>query len=215
MPRQNANPQLALRLPTWGGARPGAGRKCANGAPGAPRDAREHFTRSQPVHVSARVLDHVWNLRSERAFVVVRAALERIRRRPDFAVVHFAVEGNHLHLLVEADGPTALANGMRELCIRVARGMNRLMSRRGPVFRDRYHAHVLRTPAEVRNAVRYVLGNHASHARRRGEPVANGFVDPYSSAILRGPRLGQLALWADRATRDSRSWLLATAEGAV
>jgi hypothetical protein len=52
--------------------------------------------------------------------------------------------------------------------IRIARGLNAMMGRTGPVFEDRYHAHVLRTPAEVRNALRYVLGNYSSHAARRG-----------------------------------------------
>ena len=46
---------------------------------------------------------------------------------------------------------------------------------------------MLRTPAEARHAVAYVLGNFASHARRRGERVPDGFVDPYSSAAERGP----------------------------
>jgi REP element-mobilizing transposase RayT len=209
MPRRD--PQLSLTLPSWGGARRSAGRKPSRPEPSAPHDAREHFTRSTPVHVSLRVHDHVWNLRSERSFSIIHAALERVRRRPHFAVVHFAVQGNHIHLLVEAEGPTALANGMRALCIRIARGMNHLMARRGPVFRDRYHAHVLRTPAEVRNALRYVLGNHASHARRRGEPLADGFVDRYSSEVVRCARVGQLALWAERATEAPESWLLRTA----
>jgi hypothetical protein len=57
-----------------------------------PHDTREEFSRSQPVHVTLRVLEHVWNLRSERAFVVIRAALARARRRSDFAVVHFSVQ---------------------------------------------------------------------------------------------------------------------------
>lgn len=50
--------------------------------------------------------------------------------------------------------------------------------RRGRVLADRYHAHILRTPSEVRNAVRYVRDNHRKHARG----VAPAFVDPYTSA---------------------------------
>jgi hypothetical protein len=49
------------------------------------------------------------------------------------------------------------------------------------VLEDRYHAHVLRTPAEVRRALAYVGGNFASHARRRGEEVPDGVVDRFSS----------------------------------
>jgi hypothetical protein len=35
------------------------------------------------------------------------------------------------------------------------------------VLADRYHLHVLRSPSEVRSALRYVLLNHRKHARRR------------------------------------------------
>ena len=85
---------MTLTLPSWGGARAGAGRKRRGAEPPMPRDAREPFTRAHPVHVTLRVREHVWNLRSERSFAVVLAALERVRLRPDFAVAHFAVQGN-------------------------------------------------------------------------------------------------------------------------
>ena len=37
-----------------------------------------------------------------------------------------------------------------------ARAVNRVLERRGKVFADRYHSHVLRSPREVANAVKYV-----------------------------------------------------------
>ena len=112
---------------------------------------------------------------------VVEAALRGATARPGFRVAHFSVQGNHLHLVVEAAGAATLAAGMKALAIRFAKGMNRLMGTQGPVLQDRYHLHVLRTPAEVRRAVAYVTGNAASHARRRGEPVAEGFRDRFAS----------------------------------
>jgi hypothetical protein len=98
---------------------------------------------------------------------------------------------------------------MRALSIRLARGLNRMMGRTGPVLEDRYHAHVLRTPAEVRNALRYVLGNFESHGERRGEPRSTkGWVDPYSSLAERQPREPQGRLFTEPATMDARGWLL-------
>ena len=111
--------------------------------------------------------------------------------------------------IVEADGAGSLASGMRGLSIRLARGLNRMMGRKGPVLEDRYHAHVLRTPAEVRNALRYVLGNFESHAERRGEPRSTkGWVDPYSSAAARAPREAQRSLFLEPATSGAEGWLL-------
>jgi hypothetical protein len=73
---------------------------------------------------------------------------------------------------------------------------------------DRYHAHVLRTPVEVRNAIRYVLGNFASHAARRGERAPAGWVDPFSSAAGNAPREAQGSLFVEPAVVEARTWLL-------
>jgi hypothetical protein len=68
--------------------------------------------------------------------------------------------------------------------------------------------HVLRTPAEVRNALRYVRGNYASHAARRGERVPATWTDPYTSVDAREPRSAQRAFWCEPATRPAETWLL-------
>jgi REP element-mobilizing transposase RayT len=204
--------QQALELRTWGGKRRGAGRPSRRDGDALPHGARERVGRSQPVHVTLRMADYVWNLRSERSYAVIHVALEAARRRPDARVVHFSIQGNHVHLILEADGTRALANTVRALSIRLARGLNRMMGRSGPVFADRYHAHVLRTPAEVRNALRYVVGNFASHAARRGEPTRGGFVDPFSSAVVKVPREAQGVLFAEPVTCAAETWLLRRAE---
>ncbi len=209
MAPKNTSAQQTLDLRTWGGRRRGAGRKPAGERARAPHVARPVVRPYQPVHVSLRMAEHVWNLRSQRSFRVIDAAIRRAQRRPGFRVVHFTVLGNHLHLVVEADGTRTFALRVRGLEVRLARGLNRMMGRTGPVFADRYHAHVLRTPAEARNAVRYVLGNFESHAARRGEPTSTkGWVDPFSSAAGRAPREEQLTLFDVPATAPARTWLL-------
>ena len=83
--------------------------------------------------------------------------------------------GNHIHLLVEASDRIRLARGMQGLGVRVAVRMNRMMgNRRGRVVGDRYHARILRTPSEARNARRYLLGNAHKHFAVAGP-------DPYAS----------------------------------
>lgn len=213
MPSSPRALQQPLPLRFRGGKRRGAGRKPAGARARASHAAREAFGPREPVHVSVRVREHVWNLRSQRSYRILDAAI-RAARSELFRVVHFSVQGNHLHLIVEANGPGALASGMRSVSIRIARGLNRMMGRRGPVLADRYDAHVLRTPAEVRNAVRYVLGNFESHAARRGERTSKkGWVDPFSSAASKPPRDVQLALFTQPATSGARGWLLRNAAG--
>jgi hypothetical protein len=99
-------------------------------------------------------------------------------------VVHFSIQPNHLHLIVEASSKTALARGMQGLASVLARRVNREIHRRGALFGDRYHAHALASPSEVRHAVVYVLKNYEKHADPipdlGTEPVDG--VDPCSSA---------------------------------
>ncbi|MCA1828240.1 MAG: hypothetical protein ABR567_22120, partial [Myxococcales bacterium] len=81
-------------------------------------------------------------------------------------VVHYSVQGNHLHLIVEAADRVSLRRGMQGLMVRIARAVNRAAApRKGGVFADHYFARELRTPAEVRRAVRNVLDNRMLHAQ--------------------------------------------------
>jgi len=86
--------------------------------------------------------------------------------RPGFRLVHYSLQGNHAHLIVEADDPGSLGRGMKAIGARLARAVNRIARRTGRVLADRYHMRLLSTPKEVRNALRYVLLNARRHAAR-------------------------------------------------
>ncbi|MBL8857777.1 MAG: transposase [Planctomycetes bacterium] len=129
-----------------------------------------------PVHITLRLAEKLPSLRSRVNHRVVLDGL-LASSKPGFRVVHYAALTNHIHLICEASGTSALSRGMQGLCIRLARRLNRSWGRTGTVFDDHYHVHSLRTPTEVRNALRYVLNN----ARRHGLALQSE-VDPCSSA---------------------------------
>jgi Transposase IS200 like len=149
-----------------------------------------------------RTLSGVASLRSPRAFAAVRGALAAASR-DEFRVVHFSVQSDHLHLIVEAHDKEVLSRGLIGLAIRVARAVNRALGRSGPVWGDRYHARALSSPREVRNGIRYVLFNFRKHRpadRRRLDPCSSaawfdGFREPVPRAL-------------DPPTRAPRTWLL-------
>lgn len=173
--------QQTFAFRTHGGARAGAGRPKKPGA-GLPHARRTRVTRHVPHHVTVRVRRGTWNLRSQRSFVRFRAALAVVRRRCGFRVVQFSVQRDHVHLLVEANDRRAMSNGVRALLISFARRLNGMMSTRGSRFADRYHEHRLETPTEVRNALRYVFGNHVHHLTQRGAHPGD-VLDAFSSAV--------------------------------
>jgi REP element-mobilizing transposase RayT len=204
--------QLDLKLPTWGGARANVGRKPNGEKAGVSHLRRPQLSPCHPVHTTLRMAKGCWNLRSRRALLALQGAFEGGRDRFGFRLVHYSIQGNHLHLIVEAEGKESLARGMKGLEVRVARALNRMMVRRGSVFSDRYHAHVLRTPREVAHAIRYVLGNYAHHARRRGDLVRGEFTDPFSSVGYLAADLPEEAPVATPATWLLRvGWLRAAA----
>jgi REP element-mobilizing transposase RayT len=144
-----------------------------------------------PFHVTLRMAPHVYNLRSRRSFRVIAAALRIGGDRFDVRIIEFSVQGNHIHLLVEAPDRRALARAIQGFSIRVARGLNRMMGRSGRVFDDRYHARVLRTPTEVRHAIHYVISN--------GTPPSAAPPTRPATSIRTRPRA--LAIWRCRRPR--------------
>jgi len=110
----------------------------------------------------------------------VEQALREACKRFGVRVVHYTIQGMHLHLIVEAEDARALARAMQGLCIRLAKRLNALARRHGRVLVDRYHAHALRSRREVANAVRYVLDNYRHHAR---EHLPRNFRDSLSSSL--------------------------------
>ncbi|MDE0349007.1 MAG: transposase, partial [Gammaproteobacteria bacterium] len=119
-----------------------------------------------------RVLDDVPGLRCAQFVREFRKTLRKGARRPGFRVVHYSIQDDHAHFLVEAQGRVCLANGMKSLAARFARCVNRVFDRAGRVLADRFHHVVKRTPTEVRRALAYVLLNVRKHfwQRRRREP---------------------------------------------
>jgi hypothetical protein len=109
--------------------------------------------------------------------------------RPGFRLVHYSLQGNHAHLIVEARNAELLGRGMMGIGARLARAVNRVAGRSGRVFDGRYHSRLLHTPKEVRAALRYVLLNarhHVASASRQATvtraAVAGVRLDPASSA---------------------------------
>jgi REP element-mobilizing transposase RayT len=172
-----------------GGKREGAGRKSTGKARGLPHRRRAFHEASHPVHVTMRAVPRLRSFRKEaivrEIFLILRRAAARGPRTGTFRVVHFSVQPNHLHLVVEAGSKRSLGRGLQGLASGIARRLNRVVfRRRGRLFADRYHGRALATPLEVRRVLVYVLKNAEKHPEPfadRGTIVQAG-IDPASSA---------------------------------
>jgi REP element-mobilizing transposase RayT len=163
-------------------------------------------------------------LRSQFVFPTVRGAIAEANARAEerggrCRVVHFSVQFDHIHLIVEAPSRKALSRGIAGLTISIARRVNGLVGRSGRVFADRWHGRALTSPRAVRHALVYVLANFKKHARA-GRRIA---LDVYASAPYFAdfaefggkPPLEVRACWRRFHDRGPpvvppRTWLLAT-----
>ncbi len=134
------------------------------------------------MHVTVRTVRDIGNLRTKRRFIVIKSAIRDGAERFGCRLVHFSVQKNHVHLILEPRDRRALMRAMKGLQVRIARRLNNLLGRRGTVFSDRYHTHLLRTPREARNAIAYVILNSRKHAKQAGRRMPPRWIDPYSSA---------------------------------
>jgi REP element-mobilizing transposase RayT len=200
--------QIELALGnTWGGRRSGAGRKPRRGRAGVPHRRRAVSRREPPLHITVRVHAGLPSLRGQSLLRCVLAQIRTARRR-FLRIVHFSVQSNHIHMIVEADDRKSLAHGMQGFGVRLARHLNRLLSSRGNIFEDRYHARTLKTPRDVRNVLVYVICNRKKHGA--------GFVgaDPCSSAQFFDGWREDASLARSRASLDDwpvvpgETWLL-------
>ena len=168
--------QLDLEPRTWGGRRAGAGRKPSGRRVGVSHRTRPAHVARHPVHVTLRAERSLPSLRGDRLFPLLCRGLAQ-SSRGGLRILHFSVQTDHVHLIVEAESGEALSRGLQGLAIRLAKRVNRALGRAGSFWSDRYHARPLRTPREVRNALVYVLQNARKHM-----PGFRG-LDPCSSAL--------------------------------
>jgi hypothetical protein len=142
------------------------------------------------------------------------------RRSPDFRILHFSVQWDHVHFIVEANDKRALSAGIRSVAIRIARYVNELVVRRGRLWADRWHGRDLTSPRQVRNALVYVLANFRKHSKTS----LPGGIDAFSSAarfdgfrnVTRGSELTRAGPQFHRAlaphvvVSTARTWLART-----
>lgn len=194
------------------GQRRWRGRPRTRPVDGVTHDRRPPQSSKSPIHVTLRVQRDVSSLRRKQTFAQVRRALSGGKERFGMRLVHYSVQKTHLHLLVEAPDRGSLSRGMQGLGVRLAKAVNRALSRSGTVFQERYHARRLRTALDVWRVLHYVLNNARRHAAQRGVQLEPDWLDPCSSAPYfdgwhgRAPPREQ-----DFATVAARSDLLSTA----
>jgi REP element-mobilizing transposase RayT len=155
--------------------------KAKRGRPRKPGAGVSHAKRPElpanaALHITLRVVAEIARarLRTREAYAAIREAAITVLRHEAFHIVQLSIQGTHVHLLVEVANREALSLGMKAFEISAAKHINAAMSRagtwwerrtgrvvgqrrKGRVFADRYHEERIKSPAQARNALAYVL----------------------------------------------------------
>lgn len=152
-----------------GGRRPGSGRKRIH-SKGVAHRSREIVTGRTPLHINFKYRTIIKN---KQCLKLLKKAILNARSH-GLRIIHFSLQSNHVHLVVESETNEILTRGMRSLTVTFAKGL-----KKGKVQLERYHLHVLRNIRETRNAVLYVLFNKQKHEKRD-----YSVIDEYSSIMF-------------------------------
>ena len=107
--------QLDLEFPRrWGGPQPGAGRPRGL-RPRVLHRPRHSVSAHQPLHVTLRMRADVPKLRCGRFIRAFRQTLLGCSDRGGFRVVHYSIQHNHIHCLIEADDKEHLVDAKERL----------------------------------------------------------------------------------------------------
>ncbi len=163
--------QLSLNIykGTHGGRRPYSGRKRLHST-GVSHSSREQVRTHTPLHVNFKYKITVKNKEGLKA---LHKAIKNSRSH-GLKIIHYSLQHNHVHLIIQAANNKLLTKGMRSLTITLAKKLDQ-----GRIQIQRYHLHVLRSTREIKNAIHYVLFNERKHTGRMT-------LDSYSTAGLLG-----------------------------
>jgi len=190
-PRRTQAPRTRPKRSTWGGRRPRAGRKRSfNKNQDVPHVKRPTFDALTVFHVTLRILSGLPNLREREAAKAIANVFARAVREDRLAPVHWSIQTNHVHMVLEAGSSTALTRGMQSLTVRIAKALNKVWNRTGTVFARRYYARAVVGPREARNVIRYVLLNRKRHGSRIDavDPLSSGrWFDGWATPPQHGP----------------------------
>jgi REP element-mobilizing transposase RayT len=151
-------------------------------------------------HLTIKVRANKADIQSKRILKAPHHGIKRARLKK-LRVIHYTLEFNHVHLLVECCDNKTLQLGMQALGISFSKAINKIKKLKGGVYKHRYHLRMIASSRELRNVLHYIFHNGIKHRR------ALSLIDPFNSLVAES-RLDYLypkeakKIWADIAKSD-------------
>ena len=135
---------------------------------------RDEIFRPTSLHLTIKVRENKADIKSKQVLRALHHAIMRARYK-GLKIVHYTLEHNHIHLLVEAADKRIVHLGMQALGISLSKRINKIKCAKGTVYKHRYHLGKITSPRELKNVLHYIFNNGIHHSR------THSILDPYNS----------------------------------
>ena len=145
--------------------------------------SRPVISSKTPLHITIKLTSFFHCLRNKKMVQAFKRAV-LLARSNGLRIIHFSLQDNHAHLLIESESKELLSKGMQSFGITFSKNIQKVYTEetaiKAPrqVYEERYHCHILTTVRETKNALSYVLRNSYRHGKT---PT---LADVYSSILL-------------------------------
>jgi len=145
---------------------------------------RPLIKKSTPLHLTIKVRSNKADIQNKIILKALHRAIMRARIQ-GLKVLHYALEYNHVHLLIEADNNKLLHKGMQAFGITIAKAINKFKSNKGTVYKHRYHFRQISSLRDFKNVMNYIFQNGMKHH-------SSGKLINFYNSVIREKRLSRL-----------------------
>lgn len=151
-----------------------AGRKAFHD-PGIRHTARPVLTKPSSLHLTIKVQKIKADIKNKMILTMLKKAILNARRM-GLKVIHYSLEYDHVHLLIEADNNVILGKGMQSLGVTLSKAINRTKRIKGRVYKHRYHFRKINSARELKNVMFYIFNNGVKHGASKSlNTIYNSF----------------------------------------
>ena len=163
--------------------------------PGIRHTKRFKLKKSSSLHLTIKVRDNKADIQNKRILKALHYAIKRARLK-ELKVIHYTLEYNHVHLLVESADNSVLHRGMQAFGITIAKAINKIKRTKGNVYKNRYHLRIINSPKQLKNVLHYIFCNGIKHKRTKSKiDLFNSMIAESKINILYPKEVHQI--WAD------------------
>ncbi|MFA6237483.1 MAG: transposase [Bacteriovorax sp.] len=151
----------------------GAGRPAIHDV-GIRHTSRPFLKRPASLHLTVKIQKNKADIKNKGVLKILKRAILNARKQ-NLKVIHYSLEYDHVHLLIEANNNRILGKGMQAFGVTMAKAINRVRKLKGSVYKHRYHFHQISSSRQLKNVMMYIFRNGMKHG------TAKGLVNPYNS----------------------------------